>query len=580
MLVEVKVVNNEGEDITTISHGVTLEERIECIIKAVQNELSMSFEEDEFDEKPGLEISFSGNVLCKERKFKDYLDLLKSSQRYPNDLIFFAQIIVKEDMDEAQSEDLEKGEVKRKKIDSCRSSKAQIQATPIQLSKFKRIVELATNQFSTGLKKNSIKNLRKAIIMEIPGCESIRANIEMCLGFLNNVDGNLDATLSHFQKGLETFFNIYGVKCELTGSITANIGNVFLEMDDLIQALEFQKSAKTIIENIDNTDHIQTVVNYNLGLVHFKMGNYNMSLEICKKSLEESLQLYGENDVRVGDLFNLISDNLWKMCIYEDSLEFVNKSLKIYEENLPEDHLKIANALEKQGMYYAEITQDFDLAEDCFKKSLNIKQSNLDAHPSVADCCFNLSRMYLIQEDASEASKYLWKCTSILAGSIAQISGFAKTSETCKTFFQRLVAKYVKASHMYISLLYNDSQSAQVLNYVNNFEKIIPRENLSRPFRCFLCGIKSMANLFLGNKKLAYELGTQNVEYCKEEYGQKHGKTLEAYFRLGVICKELQKNDEALIYLSSAEPVDSEELQDGSPYLKFKDHMKLILEEI
>ncbi len=576
MIVEVKVVNGENEAITSFSQGITLEDRVQLLVGAVQNELSIAFDDDE-GKGPFLKVHFDGKLLQKERKFKDYLDLLKSNPSFPNSLTFVAQMISRE-LPPSVRQSLQAENQLRSS--SCRSSRALFQPNPAAQQKYRQLVELATRQFSLGLKQNAIKNLRKALQMEVQGSDNINANIEFCLGFLKNSLGNLDETLAHFQKGLEIFFNVYGVKCELTGCITANIGSVFLELEDLIQALEFQKSAKIINENLENTDHLLTTINYNLGLVHFKMGNYNLSLEICKKSLEESLCLFGENDVRVGDLFNLIADNLWKMCIYEDSLEFLNKSEKIYLEVLGDCHLKSANVFEKQAMYFGEVTQEFDVAEELMLKALDIKQAILGKHPVVADCYFNLSRLHLIKDATKEAIVALEKCYEILKHVMAQLSPSAKADPPTMVQ-QKLTSKLTKTAHMLITLLYNDSQFERASQILASFEKLAPRDVVGRSLRCFITGVKAMVTFFTGNSEKAYHLATESVEYCKDEYGPKHCKTLEAFFRLGFICKEMGKMDEALIYFSSAsEPGEGEDLPESSTYFKFRDDMKQMMEEI
>ena len=567
MIVELKVVNGENEAITCFSQGITIEDRVQLLVGAVQNELNITFDDEEGD-GPFLKVYFDGKLLQKERKFKDYIDLLKTNPSFPGGLSFVAQMVTR-DLPPSVRQSLQAD----LRTSSCRSSKALFQPSPAAQQRYRQLVELASRQFSLGLKQNAIKNLRKALQMEVQGSDNINANIEFCLGFLKNSMGNLDETLAHFQRGLEVFFNVYGVKCELTGCITANIGSVFLEMEDLIQALEFQKSAKIINENLENTDHLLTTINYNLGLVHFKMGNYNLSLEICKKSLEESLCLYGENDIRVGDLFNLIADCLWKMCIYEDSLEFLNKVLG-------EAHLKSANVFEKQAMYFGEVTQEFELAEELMNKALEVKQALLGKHPVVADCYFNLSRLHLIKDTAKEAIVALEMCYEILKYSLAQVTPSVK-ADSPSIVQQKLVSKLTKTAHMLITLLYNDSQHERALQVLASFEKLAPREAISRTLRCFLTGVKAMAAFFTGSTEKAYNLATQSVEYCKEEYGPRHCKTLEAFFRLGYICKELDKMDEALIYFSSAgEPGEGEDLPENSTYFKFRDDMKQMMEEI
>lgn len=479
-------------------------------------------------------------------------------------------------------------------------------------SELKKFVELASTQFCMGLKLNAIKNFKKALEVNITGLDDMKANIQMCLGFLYNMDGQLDNSLHHFQHALEIFFKLYGVRSELTGCITANIGNLFIETEDYVQAMEFQKSALTIIASLEEAiqsrdkageEHegalstltnrslkskndqeaaaissAHSVVSYNLALLHYKMGNTSSSLEICKKVLEEYLSTFGEDDLRVGDVFNLIGDNLWRMKIHADSMDFMEKALRIYQNLLGDRHMKVACILEKQAMYHAEVRQDMQVALETLTTVLSIKKELVGDSPLVADTYFNIARVYLLTSHQSKCAENLAACCEILMASMTQ-----HATEPPSHLYLRLLHKYTKACHLLICLNFNLGDYTQAEKRLSTFERLLSNQSISRTLKCFCLDMKSMLHFHQGNKERAYTISTQALQLSLESYGSKHCKTREAYYRLGKICLHLDKTDEALIYLSSAGDLGEggeAALPSGSTYFKYKADLEEMMDRI
>lgn len=445
--------------------------------------------------------------------------------------------------------------------------------------KVHHLLKLGTEQMLTGMKLNAIKNFKRILASGLEADKEVLGCIELCLGFLDTSKGSLDSGLEHFQKGLEHFFDRFGIKCELTGVVTANIGSTFIEMEDYIQALDFHKSATTIIENISNTEYIQATLNYNLALVHHKLGNFNMSLEICKKSLEDHLSFCDESDARVGDLFSLIADNLWKMKIFEDSYDFLIKAFNIYKENYGTDHIKMAHALERMAIYHTEIDKSAVKAQKYFKESLDIKKKLLGDHPLVANTYSNMALFFAFQGNISETisclEKYVIIMQPILEG-LTTSTHDPSNATWVASFGRAAMSRFGKNMHFLISQHYNSGNYRRAKECIQLVEGIMPKESLSKQLKVSLSSLKSMVEAFAGNKEKAHTLATRALELIKNEYGPKHPKVIEALFRLGLICQDLGKKDEAIIYLTSAsELVQVAENPEHSIIAKIKNELEI-----
>ena len=456
-------------------------------------------------------------------------------------------------------------------------------ATVCRTQKCEKLFRLATDQLISGMRLNAFKNFRKLLTVDKGQDQELQGIVNLCLGFLENINGRLDSSLEYFQKGLESFFCSYGVQCELTGAVTANIGSTFFEMEDYMQALDFQKNALTIVENLENTEAMQAAINFNIALVHHKLGNHNMSLELCKQSLEECLAVGDENAPSVGDVFSLIADNLWKMKVYEDSFDFLNKSFKIYQDNFGDDDLKVAHAREKMAIYQAEFEQNFEEALENMNQALQIKKKLLEDHPSVASTYSNIARLHLMKEDHDAAITNWTKSNRILTLLIDNVKALpwqdSSSIAWCESFLSSLYGRYSKNSHGIISSLYNGGKFREAKAEITNFEGTVPRESVSRSLKVTIASLKSMIELFLGNSPKAYQLAIRALDLCRLEFGPKHQRTAELTFRLGVTCKELGKLDESIIYLSSAKELgDSGET--STSYDKIKPELEAMIQAI
>lgn len=446
------------------------------------------------------------------------------------------------------------------------------------------LLRLATEQMLSGMKLNAVKNFKKITATGLENDQEVLGCVELCLGFLENSKGMLDTGLEHYQKGLEYFFNSFGIKCELTGVVTANIGSTFIEMEDYVQALDFQKSATTIIENLENTEFIQATLNYNLAMIHHKLGNFSLSLEICKRSLEEHLSFCQEIDPRIGDLFSLIADNLWRMKVFEDAMDFLSKSHRIYLDSYGENHIRVAHVLEKLAIYYTDLKEDQSEALKSFETALKIKQKLLGDHPMVANTYANMAKFYQNIGDVESSIKYLEKFNDIIVPilqNLASSSHDPANASWMESFAKSVSTRFARCMHMMISHLYNQGKHRQAKDMIKLTESTLPRDGMNRSLKCFIASIRAMTEMYVGSQDKAYTLATKAVEITKIEFGPKHFKTIEAMFRVGLICKDLGKKDEALIYLSSAaELAESQELPDHASYFKFKDVLDSLINSI
>lgn len=414
-------------------------------------------------------------------------------------------------------------------------------------------LELACKQFEHGLFLNSIKNfkiaLREIFDLHSEEAQLKKAHIEIILGVLHQLRGELDISLEFFQKSLEIFFGALGVNSYLTGCVTSNIGSVFYEMGDLNQALEFHRSAETILQNFKEATTIRGHLEYNLGIVFLKSGQDQLALESLKKSIETMLRIYGENNLNVAENFTAIGETLRQMGINKDALDFFKKSLRICERLELEDEASLIFLLEKIGVTYVDL-KDFDQAEEFLTQSNELRRENFKDHPILADNLFNLAKLELERENKLQAMIYLKEsCKIYRKFCLVDEAGF---EEAGMRLLQLVNVKYIKTSHTLISLLYNNSEFDSAITEIENLDAAVDQHLIEGPVSCSLLSMKVVCYYCVGDLQMAFQLALKSVEVHKTELGHNSIGTADAFFRLGLVSGELGKKEEALIFLTNS----------------------------
>ncbi len=164
--------------------------------------------------------------------------------------------------------------------------------------------------------------------------------------FLTNI-GKIYYKINKFSKALEYYQKALkinqekGDKIQIAQSLS-NLGNVYYEMKDYKKALTFyhkslemtdEKQINTQLSNSEKQSFLQgkAVLLNNLGLVYKNLGDYKKALDYCKSSIQIKEEI-GD----VGNLFyplTSIAEILMKLEIYDESLRYLNRALKIAEES-------------------------------------------------------------------------------------------------------------------------------------------------------------------------------------------------------------------------------------------------------
>jgi|TARA_B110000093_G_scaffold169014_1_gene196608 tetratricopeptide (TPR) repeat protein len=132
--------------------------------------------------------------------------------------------------------------------------------------------------------------------------------------------------------------------------------NVYLELDDLTDALQILNQGLAINEKVYGKDHLATAACYNnIGAVMKAMGDNYEALEMLNHGLATFEKVYGKEHTATATAYTNIGSVMQAMGNNKGALEMYNQGLTIREKVLGKDHPDTAEsnnniALLKQAM--------------------------------------------------------------------------------------------------------------------------------------------------------------------------------------------------------------------------------------
>ncbi|EZH74614.1 hypothetical protein ATO12_12675 [Aquimarina atlantica] len=147
------------------------------------------------------------------------------------------------------------------------------------------IFEEGTTYFYQGSYKKSLDNY----FLALDDYEKTNdyKGVTSCLFGIGGVYFNLkefDKALSYYQKGLDVA-NKEDINIEHRGIAYTNIASIFLEKNEMVEAMDNYNKAKTIFDKTNNNWYL-AIVHENIGRLHIKRKNYTSAVESFKSSMD------------------------------------------------------------------------------------------------------------------------------------------------------------------------------------------------------------------------------------------------------------------------------------------------------
>ncbi|CAF4218847.1 unnamed protein product, partial [Rotaria magnacalcarata] len=152
---------------------------------------------------------------------------------------------------------------------------------------------------------------------------------------------------------------------------------------------------------------------HQLACVRQDRGEYREAAEFLEKSLKVYEQILSPNDPELASVYNNIGTTYYGMGEYSKALEYYKKSLKIYETSLPPTHPVLAISYNNIGLVYKNMGE-YSKALEYYEKDLEITKKTLPpTHPDLATSYNNIGSVYDGMGEYSKALEYYKKSQKI-----------------------------------------------------------------------------------------------------------------------------------------------------------------------
>ena len=200
----------------------------------------------------------------------------------------------------------------------------------------------------------------------------------------------------------------------LTATLCNNLSTIYLAMNELPSALEFQlKALKICKSSLSENDPSAAALYSNLSLIYYEMHehiparNFQLkALEICKVSLPE-------NHHGLATSYNNLSLIYQDMGDIENAYQFQSKAVEIREIYLTENHPDLAISYNNLGLIY-QAMNNLPIALEFQLKAQKIREISLsENHPDLATSYNNLALIHQAMNELPKALEYQLKALNI-----------------------------------------------------------------------------------------------------------------------------------------------------------------------
>ncbi|CAF1019657.1 unnamed protein product [Adineta steineri] len=212
--------------------------------------------------------------------------------------------------------------------------------------------------------------------------------------------------VSYFHTEDEVLFSMHTIF--RIGDIKPMNENNHLYKVNLILTDDNDQDLRTLTDRIRQETFPDSTGWYRLGLLLIKMGQFNKAQEVYEILLHQTTD---ESDK--SPIYHQLGSIKDDQGQYQEALTYYEKSLAIYQETLPANHLNLASAYNNIGLVYYNMG-DYPKALSCFEKDLAIGQQSLPSnHPSLGGSYNNLGNVYYNMGDYPKALSYYEKALAI-----------------------------------------------------------------------------------------------------------------------------------------------------------------------
>jgi len=387
--------------------------------------------------------------------------------------------------------------------------------------KFDILIKLSKNNQNI----NPVKSLdyaKEAYRISTKLGEKEQANALNYIGVSNNIIGNYNDALENLFQALDLREK---TKDKIEISTTLNeIGNVYFNLNDFNNSLEYYKKALDRGEKKDKNNIARTISN--IGRINYYLGDHDEAI----LNFKQTLTIFKELKDTLA--ISAVLTNLGVLCNvtgkYNEAIEYQLESIDIKKQyndraGIASSYLNIGNSYYNLGKYEESLSY--------YMKSLEINEE-LEINKQISNCLMNIGAIHSLLNRYNEALEYYFESLKIFTlindeiglanvyNNIGEVyMQLEKTSEALDNFNLSLTLKkklgYKKGlTNLYLNigdLYYAQNDIDKALDFYENSLKI--NNELNDTYGICQCLINISSCYLLNNKhKLAEEYLVKALE--------------------------------------------------------------------
>jgi tetratricopeptide (TPR) repeat protein len=287
---------------------------------------------------------------------------------------------------------------------------------------------------------------------------------------------------------------------------------------------------------------------YRLGQVLYKMGQFQKAQQVYETMLGQST-----DEREKGNIYCQLGSVKGDQGEYQEAITFYDKSLEIYKQILPPNHLNLGVSYANIGVVYNDMG-NYPKALSYYEKALEIRQESLPSnHPDLASSYNNIGIVYKNMGDFPEALSSYEKALDIWQQSLP-------------SNHPNLAASYTNIGNLYENM--GDHPKA-----LSSYEKAleIKKQSLPSNYRDLATSYIALGMVYEKMKEYSKAIAfhEEAMEIQKQSLPSNHPDLAMSNGHIGNIYSSMENYSKALPYCERAVNIAQQSLPENHPHLQW-----------
>ncbi|MBE7169076.1 MAG: CHAT domain-containing protein [Williamsia sp.] len=287
----------------------------------------------------------------------------------------------------------------------------------------------------------------------------------------------------------------------------------------------------------------------NLGLLHYKMGQYNKALSPFREALAIRKRVLGEEDLRYATSLNSLAVVYNEMGQFDQALPLSLEVSAVLKKLLGEQHPRYASTLNNLAALYRKMGQ-YNKALVFYQDALSIKKRVLgEQHPEYASSLNNLAYLYNVMGQYEKALPLYEQALAIEKKVLGEEHPNYANSLNNLAYVYSSIGQYNKALPLYEQAL------------------AIQKKTVGEDHPDYASSLSNLSNLYsnMGQYEKALPLHQQAILILRKVLGETHPSYAASVNNLANLLKSMKQYQKALPLYEEALAIKKKILGEAHP---------------